>query len=320
MGEQARNRRRTTWIIVGVVVGLFVLLSCFGMLMMFLVFVGASSDGGWGDRVGIVRISGQISGGGDGMSLFGSTAGAESTMKLLRKAADDERTKAIVLRINSPGGSASASQEIYQAILRLKQKTGKPVVASMSDVAASGGYYIAAAADKIVATPATMTGSIGVIMELENFEEVMKKIGVRFDAIKSGKHKDIGSPYRGLTPEERNIMQSLIMDVYDQFVSDVAKGRNMSKERVRKLADGRVFTGRQAKELGLVDELGGLHEAIKLAAKLANLRGEPQTYEFKRGESLMDILINSVTHAVRLEVRDALKSGLRRGSEGVRME
>ncbi|MCS6859588.1 MAG: signal peptide peptidase SppA [Abditibacteriales bacterium] len=320
MSEQAGHRRRRTWVIVGVVVGSFVLLSCFGMLMMLLVFVGMSPDGGWGDRVGIVRISGEIGGSSGGLSLLREVVEVESTMELLREAAEDGRTKAIVLRINSPGGSASAAQEIYQAIRRVKEKTGKPVVASLGDVAASGAYYVAAAADKIVATPATLTGSIGVIMELENFEEVMKKIGVRFDTIKSGKHKDIGSPFRGMTSEERGIMRSLIMDVYDQFISDVARGRNLSKERVRQLADGRMFTGRQAKALGLVDELGGLQEAVTLAARLAQMRDEPQVYEFKRGESLMDILIGSVIHAIRLEVREALSGGLRRRGAGVRMK
>ena len=145
----------------------------------------------------------------------------------------------------------------------------------MGDVAASGGYYVASAADKIMANPGTITGSIGVIAEMGNVEELFKKIGVKIEVIKSGKHKDIGSPVRPITPEERKMLQGLINNAYEQFVTAVAKGRNMPYEKVKELADGSIYTGQQAKENGLIDELGNIQDAIKLAGQLAGIKGEP---------------------------------------------
>ncbi|PKM82292.1 MAG: signal peptide peptidase SppA, partial [Firmicutes bacterium HGW-Firmicutes-13] len=169
-----------------------------------------------------------------------------------------------------PGGSAAASQEINSEIKKLREE-GKVVVVSMADVAASGGYYIAAAADKILANPGTTTGSIGVIMQVTNLEELYEKIGMEIETIKSGEQKDIGNPARPMTEEERSILQSISNDIYDQFVDAVAEGRNLSRERVLELADGRIFTGRQAFELDLIDELGDLYDAVEKAAELAGL-------------------------------------------------
>jgi protease-4 len=197
-------------------------------------------------------------------------------VKTLRKLAKNKAAKAIVVRIDSPGGAVAPTQEIFQEIQRSKK--GKPFVASMGGMATSGGYYIAAACDRIVANPGTLTGSIGVIMQLTNVEELMKKIGVKGVNVKSGANKDIGSPFLPLSPEGKEILQSLVDNVHSQFVAAVAKGRSMEETRVRKLADGRVYSGAQAKDLGLVDQFGTLEDAIELAAKRGGIVGEPAVY------------------------------------------
>lgn len=229
--------------------------------------------------IGVIKIEGTIMGGSGSIGIFGSQPGADSIIKQLREAEKDDNVEAVVLRINSPGGAAAASREIRDQVVKLG-KSGKKVVASMGDVAASGGYMVACAADKILANPSTTTGSIGVIMQLQNTEELYDKLGIRTITIKSGPHKDMGSPDRPLTEEEREILQSMIDDMYDQFVSVVAEGRNMTKEEVRQVADGRVFTGRQALELGLVDQLGDFYDAVEVAKEMAGIDGEVTLKEY----------------------------------------
>jgi len=207
--------------------------------------------------------------------------GADSVTSELRRIGEIETIKAVVLRINSPGGSIGAVQEIYEEVNRLKEK-GKKVVVSMGDVGASGAYYIACAADKIVANAGTVTGSIGVLMSLGNMEELFRKIGIRVEVIKRGKHKDIGSLSREMTPEERKLLQGLIDDAYDQFLQAVIEGRNLKKGEAEKIAQGQVFTGRQAKNLGLIDEIGNFQDAVRLAGKLAGIPGEPRVIELPR--------------------------------------
>jgi len=221
-------------------------------------------------------------------SLFGAGTTTEQALRDLERAEKDPSLRAVVIRINSPGGSAAASQELYAQVERLK-KAGKKVVASFGDVAASGGYYTGVAAHKIVADPATITGSIGVISTVPNLQELYSKIGYRERIFKSGAHKDMLSPSRPLTPEEERIMQEIINDTYEQFVQAVARGRKLPLDRVRSLADGRIYTGAQAQELNLVDELGGLRDAVKLAAKLAGIKGEPRVIEY-RARGLFDFL------------------------------
>jgi len=198
---------------------------------------------------------------------------SENIVKRLKKLNKNSSVKAVVLRINSPGGTVAAVQEIHSELLKMK-KNGKFIVASFSDVAASGGYYIACAADKIVAQPGTLTGSIGVILEVGNFSELMKKIGVKIETIKSGIHKDIGNYSREMTAEERKILQDIINDAYEQFLSVVVTGRKLDEAKARGLADGRIFTGTQAKVAGLIDDVGGLDEAIEEAKKLAGIKGD----------------------------------------------
>ncbi|HMB30485.1 MAG TPA: signal peptide peptidase SppA [Desulfohalobiaceae bacterium] len=189
----------------------------------------------------------------------------------IEKLARDDDIHGVIVRVNSPGGGVAPSQEIYAAIARLAKK--KPVVVSMGSVAASGGYYIACAADKIVANPGTITGSIGVKAQLVNLKKLMQKLGIQDETLTSGPYKDTGSPSHPLSPKEKAYMQNLIDDLYEQFVQDVAKGRHLEIKHVRKLADGRAYTGRQAKEYGLVDQLGGMNQAVELVRSLAGLKG-----------------------------------------------
>ena len=203
-----------------------------------------------------------------------SKSDADDIAHRLHRLSENENVKVILLRINSPGGTVAAVQEIYREIVRC-QANGKKVVASLGDVAASGGYYLASPADRIVADPGTITGSIGVIMQFGNLEGLFEKLGVRLQVIKSGAHKDIGSPARPLTPEEKHLLQASLDDAYAQFVDAVRKGRRLSPEKVRELADGRIFTGRQAQKVGLVDELGNSEDALQTAIQLANLPPHP---------------------------------------------
>lgn len=233
--------------------------------------------GAGGEAVGVVSIEGMIVGSAP-YGPFASNASADDIVERLDMAREDDAIKAVVLRMNSPGGSAAASQEIADAVTRLR-KSGKVVVVSMSDVAASGAYWIACRADTIVANPATITGSIGVILETVQVQELYGKLGISNEVFKSGPHKDMGSPTRPVTEQERAIFQGMVDDIYHQFVDVVAQGRDLSRERVLQLADGRIYTGRQAEGLGLVDELGGLEDAIRIAADRAGIKGEPRVVE-----------------------------------------
>jgi len=229
-----------------------------------------------GKHLALVRIEGVIT-------------DSRETIDELERYAKDPSVLGIVLRIDSPGGAVVPAQEIYETVNRLRAD-GKKVVVSMGTVAASGGYYIAAASDKIVASPGTMTGSIGVIMEIPNVEGLMKKVGVDSIVIKSGLHKDTGSPFRQMNPEERALLQSVLDDVHQQFIEAVAKGRGLEIVDVTRLADGRVFTGRQAKAAGLVDQLGDLRDAIHAAADLVHIEGEPEVVETQPRFSLKGLL------------------------------
>ncbi len=231
------------------------------------------------NKVAVIYVDGVIVGGRGQVGLLGESGGTDAIIKQLHQARDDATVKAVVLRINSPGGSAPASQEVGTEIKKLRA-AGKVVVASMGDVAASGGYWLAAVTERIWANPATLTGSIGVYIPYANWQELYGKLGIRSEKIKSGPHKDILSPERPMTPEERAIIQTMVDDLYGQFVAVVAEGRKMDPARVRQLADGRIYTGSQAKDLGLVDELGTMYDAIDGAAKLAGIAGKPAVKEY----------------------------------------
>ncbi len=228
------------------------------------------------DRVALVKLEGVI-------------LSSDRLVEDLRDYADDSSIKAIVIRIDSPGGGVVPSQEIYNAV-QYARKEGKKVVVSMGSVAASGGYYVAAAADKIVANPGTLTGSIGVKMEFANVEKLLDKIGVQGMVVKSGEYKDVGSPFRAMTDSERKLLQDVIDDVHSQFIKAVAEGRNLPEPDVRAIADGRIFTGQQALALKLVDQLGDLNDSIRLAGSMAGIKGKPQITEKRKKVPFLDYL------------------------------
>ncbi|MEN8258865.1 MAG: signal peptide peptidase SppA [Thermodesulfobacteriota bacterium] len=214
---------------------------------------------GVSDSIGVIEVKGVIT-------------EAEQTLAHIQRFGQKDGIKAVVIRIDSPGGAVGASQELFMAIQRLSQT--KPVVASMGSVAASGGFYAALGAEKIVAAPGTLTGSMGVIIKFANLEKIFQKIGYQSQVVKSGEFKDMGSPDRSLTEAEITLLQNLINSVHGQFVSDIVESRALNIEDVKKIADGRIFSGEQAKEYGLIDELGNFHDAIRLAASLARMDEE----------------------------------------------
>ena len=248
---------------------------CFAVVLGVLVFgePGAPSLGG--RRVALVEVEGLI-------------ADADRLVRELGRHGEDPSIGAVVVRIQSPGGVVGPTQEIHDAIQRLRTE-GKPVVASMGSVAASGGYYLAAAATRIVANPGTLTGSIGVILQLAEVEGLLRKVGVRYEVVKAGRMKDVPSFARPMTAEERAVLQAVLDDMHDQFISAIAAGRRMPKERVRALADGRIYSGRMAQQLGLVDALGGLDDAIRLAGELGGIPGKPRVVRPRRAWRLVDL-------------------------------
>lgn len=265
------------------VIGLSIAGGLFMLTLIMIVFSSRRSSGssvslsGGGSKIAVVEVEGAI-------------YDSEKTVRQFKKYGDDKSIKAIVFRINSPGGVVGPSQEIYEAAKRVRD-AGKPVIVSMGNVAASGGYMIACASDTIMAAPGTTTGSIGVIVEIMNLKKLYDKIGVKFETITVGKYKGTGANYRDLTEEDRAYLQSWIDDSYDQFIHLVAKERGMTLGDVKKVADGRVFTGRQALALGLVDTLGYYEDAINLAAKMAGIEGEPSVIKERKKEySIYDVI------------------------------
>jgi protease IV len=245
-----------------------------------------------GDYIALIHVAGMITsgGGGGGLMAVETGAGALDICSQLYEAKDDDACVAVLLRVDSPGGSAAASQEIYSAIKAVRE-AGKPVVVSMGDVAASGGYYVSAPADYIFANGSTLTGSIGVVFQLMNWEEAAKKIGVDDTTLTAGEFKDIGSPWRDMTATEQEMLAALMKQVHEQFIQAVIKGRtNLTEEQVRALATGMIFTGEQAVGNGLVDELGGLHEAVAKARSLAGVGEDVPVQEQAAGSFLEELL------------------------------
>jgi len=270
-------------IIIGIIIGLsflfFLVIILIGLTGISVVEEGASFYN-LGQKVAIIEI-------------YGTISGSNDVIRQLKKYSKDSSIPAIVLDIDSPGGAVVPSQEIYEEVLKAK-KAGKKVVASLRSLGASGGYYIACSADTIVANPGTLTGSIGVIFEFPVVQELFKKIGVKFEVVKRGELKEVGTSFRSMTQEERDLLQSVIDDTYNQFVDAVKEGRGLEREKILELADGRVFTGRQAKELGLVDELGDIEDAIKIAGKMGDITGVPRTIRDRpKKVSFFDILTSS---------------------------
>jgi protease-4 len=255
-----------------------------GVAALFLMFGASMRDGDgaplFGPRVAVVELEGLI-------------AETDDLVRELRHHRENPAVRAVVIRINSPGGVVGPTQEVYQALLRVRS-AGKPVVASLGSVAASGGYYAAVAADRIYANPGTLTGSIGVIMQAPNVDALLKKVGVELVVVKAGQYKDIGNPARPMTPEERRVVQGLLEDVHGQFIEAVATGRKLDRATVLQFADGRVFSGTQALGLKMIDALGGLEDAIDAAAKLANLPTPPPVERSRRKFSIVDLIRNEL--------------------------
>jgi protease IV len=270
-----------------ILIGLGVIIALLAFFFSALFFIGRSMGRpgrfAFGDKIAIVEIRGVI-------------AQSSGIIEEIHQHLEDEGVKAIILRIDSPGGGVGPSQEIHREVL--KAKTKKKVVTSMGSVAASGGYYIACASDLIVANPGTITGSIGVLMEFTNIEELFKKIGIKGMVLKSGEHKDIGSPFREMTPDEKKIIQEVIDNVHQQFIQAVADGRKMDRSKVTQIADGRILTGEQAKQAGLVDQIGNLQDAIDITAKLVGIEGKPNILYPKKKFSLWELLIRETVSAI----------------------
>jgi len=264
-----------------------------GVILLFVgtvwVLMRVMDEGGLpgGSRVAIVEVNGII-----GAGLDGGTD-TDMIVRELGEYRDNPTIVAIVLRVNSPGGLVGPTQEIFSAATRVRE-AGKPVVASLGSVAASGGYYVALAANRVYANPGTLTGSIGVVMQLANAEGLLKKVGVDYVVVKAGAYKDIGNFARTMKPEERKVLQALLDDVYGQFVGAVADRRSLDRQTVMGFADGRIYSGQQAKALKMVDELGGLEDAIEAAAKLAGIVGKPKVIYPRRRFSLRELLRNQV--------------------------
>lgn len=268
-----------------------VLLSLFLISIWALSYFSDREESLWGgDKVAIVEIRGVI-------------IDPQPVVEKLVKLRKNEKVKAIVLRIDSPGGAVGPAQEIHAEVKKAQKE--KKVLVSVGSVAASGGYYIACGADKIMANPGSITGSIGVIVESLNVEELLNKLGLKSVVVKSGKVKDMGSPFRPMTDEEKQLLQGVLDSVHDQFIRAVAEGRNLPLEKVRELADGRIFSGDQAKALGLVDELGNFEDAIALAAKLAGIKGEPEViYPEKKRFSILDLLLQETVSKILEGLRE----------------
>lgn len=262
-----RKKRIAIWcaIIIGICIALYV--------------VAGIISGGFGERIGVVEIDGVIT---DGRQV----------MEDIVRFKEDKAIKGVIIRINSPGGSAAVSQEIYREIKKLKGK--KKVYVSMGAVCASGGYYIAIAGEKIYAMPSTLTGSIGVIMDQIVLEDLLKRVGLSAHTIKSGPFKDAGSPFRKMKEEERAYFQGLVDDIYQQFVNAVASERRMSLERIRPYADGRVFTGKAAKDIGLIDTIGTFYDAVDDLKGILHIEGRPVLVYGKRPFSLIKWLMSSL--------------------------
>lgn len=266
------------------ILGISLLGALFLMALFVLTVVSGGRSGefhGAKKSVAVVEITGLI-------------LNPKPVVEKLERYMRNDRIPVIVLRLNTPGGGIAPTQEIYATVLKAREK-GKKVVGSMGAVAASGGYYIAAACDTVVASPGTITGSIGVIADFAEFSGLLRKIGVDVTVIKSGKFKDVGSFSRQMTEEEKTLITGVVMDTYEQFVEAVSKGRRMDIETVRKYADGRVFTGRQAKELGFVDVLGTYQDAVDLAGRMAGMGENPPVIREDR-DLFWDIISKGISN------------------------
>ncbi len=280
------SKKRRDWIIgLSVIGGTFflIILLIFAVSMRGTEYQSLRMSSSSGSKIAVITLDGPI-------------YNSEPVVRQFKRFGEDMSIKALIFRINSPGGGVAASQDIYEAARRVRE-SGKPVIAHMGTIAASGGYYAALGADTIIANPGTTTGSIGVIAQFLDMTDLFEKIGIRSNVLKSGRFKDSGSPYRHMTDMDRKYLQSWIDDAYEQFKGAVASEREMSPGQLYELADGRVFTGKQAAENGLIDLLGDFETAIKTAAEMAGIKGEPSLVQIRQKEAtLFDLLLNNISN------------------------
>lgn len=240
------------------------------------------------------------------VNLRGTIVSSRHIVSSLQELAENRSVKSIVLRVDSPGGGVAASQEIFEEVKSIRD-TVKPIVVSMGSIAASGGYYVSCGATRIVANPGTITGSIGVIAMFPNYAKLMDKLGLKMDVIKSGKYKDSGSPFRKMTEADKKYFYGVVENSYDQFLNTVARQRKLAVDKLKKFADGRVFTGQQALKLGLVDTLGSLEDAISIAAKLGHIKGKPDVVQARSPRTLVDILLGDLLQKVPFFQKDFIE-------------
>jgi protease-4 len=271
-------------LITALVVAVVSLMTLTGLVLAVFMATGDGADLALGGRIALIEVEGVI-------------ADDEGFLRDVRRLRDDRSVRGWVVAINSPGGVVAPSQSIFRTLQRIRSEDGLPVVASIGAVGASGGYYVALGADSIVALPGSITASIGVLMEYPNVSELMEKVGVRMEVVKSGDQKDLGSPFRDMGPEDRAILDALVEDVHAQFIEAVAEARGLEVADVRVLADGRILTGRQAANAGLIDRLGNLEEAIAVAGRMAGLGDEPRIVRPPREDRdwLLDVLLGETT-------------------------
>lgn len=281
------------WLVGIIIVVLVVLFMCFGCTFIFLTTMsGSTYNLGPADSVAVINIEGVIAASSNTSILGSATVDPESIISQIRQANKDSRVASILMRVDSPGGSAAASQEIFEEVKRSK----KPVVVSIADVGASGAYYISSGADEIMSSPASMVGSIGVILSVPNLEELYKKLGISYVTIKQGKFKDIGSADRPMTEEEKQLLTKETEIIYEQFIHDVAEGRDMPEDKVREMATGMAWAGSEAKEMGLVDRLGNYQDAIMRAGELGKIKGEPRVVKYGK-TTLWDVFTQPLEEA-----------------------
>lgn len=303
---EGTKRSPWIWIVLSVIALFFLVIALFGFAGYFAV-KHSSNNLGDGD-IALVHIDGIISAGRTSSGLLGMTGrSSEDTVKLLDKISRIPHYRAIVLRVNSPGGTAAASQEIYEKLMQIRKNTGIKIVVSMGDVAASGAYYISSTADKIYAEPATLTGSIGVIAELMDLQGLYKKLGIVPETMKAGQFKDLGNQSRPMTKAEKKIFQDILDEAHSEFIDDVATGRNLPVDDVRALADGRVYTGKQALALHLIDGLGNLEDAEDEAARLAGITGTYKVFDVDH-KTFMEQLLGGGTDTETLFPQSGLRS------------
>jgi len=298
LNKKKKQKKVWLWVILSIFFALLIIF--WGFLLLYSFIKGELGYVTTGESIALIRIEGVISDS-EGISiLYGAGTEPEKVIQQLHKAEENSNVKAIIFRINSPGGTAASSQEIYREIMRIK----KPIITSVGDICASGAYYIASGTDWIIANESSSVGSIGVIMQFPNYQGLYEKLGIKTETFTKGKYKDLGSPTRELTNEEKELIDKELQIVYQQFIRDVARGRDLTEKRVEDVATGFVFIGSEALDLRLVDELGNYQDAIYKAIELGKIKGKPSVIDFRRPTLFDTFLSDIISNLGRLILYD----------------